>query len=135
VLGAVADVEDRWRSNVSMRNNADLVADRRIVSDGRFVVRQTASTGECAMRLQTRLLMFRATLLLRRANRRRRRHLAADLATYTNDADLNDLYALLETYPDGQTSELREILGRQRIRRSWAAGRAICAGFAPHSSL
>ncbi|MET0418116.1 MAG: hypothetical protein ABW022_19060 [Actinoplanes sp.] len=77
------------------------------------------------MRLQTRLLMFRATLLLRRANRRRRRQLAAELATYTSQADLNDLYALLETYPDGQTSELREILGQQQIRRSWAAGRAI----------
>jgi hypothetical protein len=77
------------------------------------------------MRLQTRLLMFRATLLLRQANRRRRRQLAAELATYTSQADLNDLCALLETYPDGQTSELREILGRQHIRRSWTAGQAI----------
>jgi len=81
--------------------------------------------GEWAMRLQTRLLMFRATVLLRRANRRWRRQLAAELATYTNQADLNDLYALLETYPDGQTSELRGILGRQQIRRTWTAGRAI----------
>jgi hypothetical protein len=78
-----------------------------------------------AMRLQTRLLMVRATLLLRRANRRRRQQLAGELATYTGQADLNDLYALLESYPDGQTSELREILGRQQIHRSWTAGRAI----------
>jgi hypothetical protein len=69
------------------------------------------------MRLQTDLMLFRATRLLRRANRRRRRQLEAELATYSTEAELNDLHALLETYPDGQTYEVREILFRQQSRR------------------
>jgi hypothetical protein len=73
------------------------------------------------MRLQTHLMLFRATLLLRRANRRRRRQLEAELAGYSTEADLNDLHALLETYPDGQTRELRQILGRQWVQRSFRA--------------
>jgi hypothetical protein len=76
------------------------------------------------MRLQNRMLMIRAGLLLRRANRLRRRQLAAELATYRSDADLNDLDALLESYPDGQTQEIRQILGQLRMRRTWSAGRA-----------
>lgn len=68
------------------------------------------------MELRTRLLVFRAEVLLRGANRRRRRQLAAELATYRSHADLNDLYALLDTYPDGQTYEIRQILARQQMR-------------------
>ena len=67
------------------------------------------------MRLRSSLLMIRAGLLLRRANRLRRRRLTAELATYRSEADRNDLYALLETYPDGQTQEIRQILGRQQM--------------------
>jgi hypothetical protein len=74
------------------------------------------------MQLQTRLLVFRAGILLRRANRRRRRQLAAELAAYTSHGELNDLYALLETCPDGQTGEIREILANQQFHRYWAAG-------------
>jgi hypothetical protein len=74
------------------------------------------------MRLQTRVLVFRAGLLLRRANRRRHRQLAAELATYRSQADLNDLCALLDTYPDGQTHEIRQILGQQQWPRTWTAG-------------
>jgi hypothetical protein len=73
------------------------------------------------MRLHTRLLMIRATLLLRQANRQRRRQLAAELGTYRTGPELDDLYALLETYPDGQTYEIREILSRQQTARSWTA--------------
>ena len=68
------------------------------------------------------LLVIRAELLLRRANRLRRRKLAAELATYRTEADLNDLCALLESYPDGQTHEIREILCRQRMHRTWTGG-------------
>ena len=75
------------------------------------------------MDLQTRHLVLQATHLLRKANRRRRRQLEAELATYTSNSDLNDLYALLETYPDGQTQEIREILGQQQMRRMWTANR------------
>ena len=74
------------------------------------------------MELRTRLLVLRAGLLLRRANRRRRRALAAELACYTSQADLNDLYALLDSYDDGQTHEIRQILSEQSRRRNWPAG-------------
>jgi hypothetical protein len=76
------------------------------------------------MRLQNRMLMFRAGRLLRRANRLRRRRLAAELATYRSEADLNDLSALLDSYPDGQTQEIRQILGQQQMHRTWTGGRA-----------
>jgi hypothetical protein len=76
------------------------------------------------MRIHSQVLMIRAGLLLRRANRLRRRQLAAELATYRGEADRNDLDALLDSYPDGQTHEIREILGRQQMRRIWSAGRA-----------
>jgi hypothetical protein len=79
---------------------------------------------EAAMELRTRMLVFQAGLLLRRANHRRRRKLEAELATYTSQADLNDLCALLDTYPDAQTQEIRQILGRQQMHRSWTFGGA-----------
>jgi hypothetical protein len=74
------------------------------------------------MNLRTRVLLWRTGLMLRRANRRRRRQLAAELAGYTSHAELNDLYALLETYPDGQTQEIREILGHQQMWRIRSTG-------------
>jgi hypothetical protein len=67
------------------------------------------------------MLVFRAGLLLRRANRRRRRQLAAELAGYSGHAALNDLSALLDTYPDGQTQEIRQILAQQQMQRIWMA--------------
>jgi hypothetical protein len=70
-----------------------------------------------AMRLRTRVLVIRTGIVLRRANRRRRRLLAAELATYTSESDLNDLGALLDSYPDGQTHEIRQILAAQQLRR------------------
>jgi hypothetical protein len=66
------------------------------------------------MELRTRLVVLRAGLLLRRADRRRRRQLRAELAAYTSPADLNDLCALLDSYPDAQTYEIRQILARQQ---------------------
>ena len=75
------------------------------------------------MDLRTWHLTFRAALLLRRANRSRRRQLAAELATYTSHADLNDLYAVLRTYPDEQTHEIRDILRQQQAQRMWAQSR------------
>ena len=75
------------------------------------------------MDIQTRYLMLRAAHLLRKANRRRRRQLAAELATYTSQSDLNDLHALLDTYLYGQTHEIREILSQQQMQRIWTANR------------
>ena len=71
------------------------------------------------MDLRTRSLVVRAALVLRKANHARRRLLTAELSAYTSHAELNDLYALLETYPDGQTYEIREILERQQSERMW----------------
>jgi hypothetical protein len=76
-----------------------------------------------AMQLRARLLVLRTDILLRRANRRRRRQLAAELATYSTQADVNDLCALLDTYPDGQTWEIRDILSEQQMRRAWTSRR------------
>jgi len=74
------------------------------------------------MYLRTRVLTLRAELLLRRESRRRRRRLVAELAAYRSPGELNDLYALLETYPDAQTQEIRQILCYQQTRRLWRAG-------------
>jgi hypothetical protein len=71
------------------------------------------------MQLHARLLVFWADLLLRAANRRRRRQLSAELSTYVSHAELNDLHALLDTYPDGATHEIRQILRRQQTDRMW----------------
>jgi hypothetical protein len=76
------------------------------------------------MQLRARLLVLRTDIMLRRANRRRRRQLEAELATYTTTADVNDLCALLDTYPDGQTWEIRDILSEQQMRRAWTSRRA-----------
>ena len=69
------------------------------------------------MEWRTRLVVFRAGILIRRANRRRRRVLMAELAAYRSQADIDDFCALLDSYPDGQTHELREILARQQFGR------------------
>ena len=74
------------------------------------------------MDVRSRLLVFRAEIVLRRANRRRRRQLEAELATYTTQSDVDDLYGLLDTYPDNQTQEIRDILAEQRMRRAWTIG-------------
>lgn len=75
------------------------------------------------MELRTRLTMFRAEMLVRRANHRRRRQLEAGLQTYASEAELNDLHAVLDTYPDEQTHEIRQILCRQQAYRTWSASR------------
>lgn len=76
------------------------------------------------MELRVRLLVVRTDLLLRAANRRRRRQLVAELSTYVSHSDLNDLHALLDTYPDARTQEIRQILQSQQARRRWDARRA-----------
>jgi hypothetical protein len=75
------------------------------------------------MQLHAHLLVFWADLLLRVANRRRRRRLTAELSSYVSHAELNDLHALLDTYPDGQTHEIRQILRQQQTNRMFAHAR------------
>jgi hypothetical protein len=72
------------------------------------------------MQLHAHLLVLWADLTLRAANRRRRRQLSAELSSYVSHAELNDLRALLDTYPDGQTHEIRQILRQQETHRMWA---------------
>ena len=42
--------------------------------------------------------------------------LERDLATYTSQADLNDLHAILTRYSDQETADIRRILASQRSR-------------------
>jgi hypothetical protein len=81
------------------------------------------------MEWRARLLVFRAGWLLRAANRRRRRQLAAELGRYVGHAELNDLHAALDMYPDGQTHEIRQILQRQQANRIWTTRRSGGGGF------
>ena len=94
---------------------------RRILIGGRLVVGRRRRPG-VAMDVRSRLLVFRAEIVLRRANRRRRRQLEAELATYRTQSDLNDLFGLLDTYPDNQTQEIRDILAEQQMRRPRTVG-------------
>jgi hypothetical protein len=67
---------------------------------------------------QHRLPMLWATardeLAARRASHVARKRLAAEMADYTSQSDRNDLNALLDSYPDDQVTEIRDILN-QRI--------------------
>ena len=42
--------------------------------------------------------------------------LERDLATYTSQADLNDLYAILTRYSDRETADIRRVLASQQSR-------------------
>jgi hypothetical protein len=76
------------------------------------------------MDVRTRVLVFRTGRMLRQENRRRRQQLARELATYSTQADIDDLCGTLDSYPDGQTQEIRQILWQQQVRRTWTAGGA-----------
>jgi hypothetical protein len=67
------------------------------------------------MDVRSRVLVWRAVLMLRRENHRRRAVLRHELAAYT-PAELLDLEAAIERYPLGQTHELRSMLVSQRLR-------------------
>lgn len=55
-------------------------------------------------------LPLRLTTAARKADRTERRRLASELADYRTQADRNDLNALLDTYPDHEVAEIRELL-------------------------
>lgn len=76
------------------------------------------------MELRRGLLMLHAGFLLRRANRQRRRQLEAELASYASQADLDDLWAVLSSYPEAETREIRQVLCQHQMRRVWTAGGA-----------
>jgi hypothetical protein len=45
-----------------------------------------------------------------------RASLQRELASYNNEADLNDLHAILDRYTDQETKDIRRILAAQRNR-------------------
>jgi hypothetical protein len=69
------------------------------------------------LNMRHRLPMLWATardeLAARRASLAARRRLASEMAVYTTQSDRNDLNALLDSYPDGQVTEIRDLLNRQ----------------------
>ncbi len=70
------------------------------------------------MDVRSRVLLWRTTLLLRGANRRRRTVLRRELASYRGH-ELVDLECAIERYPLGQTQELRSMLDDLRLQRAW----------------
>jgi hypothetical protein len=71
------------------------------------------------MRLAGRLVVLRAVLATRRADRDRRGTLTAQLSGYSTPAQRTHLLALLERYPDDATEELRRILNRRARGGPW----------------
>jgi hypothetical protein len=69
------------------------------------------------MDVRSRVLLWRAALLLRGANRRRRARLRRELASYTGH-QLVDLECAIERYPLGQTHEVRSLVADLRLRRA-----------------
>lgn len=81
------------------------------------------------MRMSARVLVLRASRMLRRADRDRRAELVRQLAGYS-PAQRADLLATLDRYPDASTRELREVIcaldrrepppGRRPLRGGWS---------------
>jgi len=58
---------------------------------------------------------IRHRISARREARAARRQLESDLAAFTTQADLDELYAVLDRYPDSDTAPIRQILNRRRL--------------------
>lgn len=69
------------------------------------------------MNIATRFVVLRAQVVNRRAARRRRRQLERELAGYCTPAQVVDLEATLDRYPDRTTWEIRSILARPSCAR------------------
>jgi hypothetical protein len=57
----------------------------------------------------------RDRIAARRSSDSAREQLAAELADYTTTAERNDLNALLDSYPDADVAEVRDLLNRTPI--------------------
>lgn len=68
------------------------------------------------MDFNTRQLVWRANLLLRRAESERRRRLVRELADYRTPAERNDLFAAIDRCPSPGREEVRRLLGRAAFR-------------------
>jgi hypothetical protein len=63
----------------------------------------------------TLLTAIRGQLRDSRDARSARKALKRDLESYTSDADLNDLHAILDRYSDQETAEIRRLLASRRV--------------------
>lgn len=79
------------------------------------------------MSLSSHLLVARASAVTRRTARERRRGLEQELGGYASESDRRDFEALLDSFPDGATAELRAILAGQAESR-WQADRSPVSG-------
>jgi hypothetical protein len=68
------------------------------------------------MDVNSRQLVWRTHLLLRRAARDRRRSLIRELSAYRAEADRNDLMAAIERCPSPGSEEVRRLLLRTARR-------------------
>ena len=64
------------------------------------------------LRFPTLWTATREKIAARRAAESARRQLSLELADYATAADRNDLNALLDSYPDTEVAELRDLLNR-----------------------
>lgn len=68
------------------------------------------------MDLNTRQLVWRTSLLLRRAEWERRRRLVREIADYRTSAERADLFAAIERCPSPGRDEIRRMLVRATVR-------------------
>jgi hypothetical protein len=73
----------------------------------------------------------RDELRARREARAVRKRLERELAAYTTQADLDDLYAVLDNHDDADTAVVRDILTRQQWQRATAWPPALRPADAP----
>jgi hypothetical protein len=67
------------------------------------------------MNLYTRQLVWRASLMLRRAGRERRRRLVREIADYRTTSERDDLFAAIERCPSAGREEIRHLLVRATL--------------------
>jgi hypothetical protein len=84
----------------------------------RFSVASRASFRSERVRVSARISISVTVRSLGRAWGGRDDRLVAELSRYSSHADLLDLGATLDRYPDEDTAEIREILARPRVVRA-----------------
>jgi hypothetical protein len=67
------------------------------------------------MDLYTRQLVWRTSVLLRRAARERRRRLVREIADYRTSSERDDLFAAIERCPSPGREEIRRLLVRATL--------------------
>jgi hypothetical protein len=68
------------------------------------------------MDLNARHLVWRTSLMVRRAERERRRRLTRELADYRTSAERDEIFAAIERCPSAGREEIRRLLVRAALR-------------------